>query len=209
MLRKWIERWGIPTDHFDPDAVRNEALAGGRSGPRPLDEILVAGSTYPRGHLKRRLYDAGLKTRSCELCGQGEVWRDRPMALILDHVNGDSTDNRLENLRIVCPNCAATFETHCGRKNRGDRRRACELCGKAFEAAYGRQRFCSRECGSRHPRSGRRPSLRRVERPPLDQLRLEVELHGYRGTGRRHGVTDNAIRKWIRAYEAEGTPCRA
>jgi HNH endonuclease len=40
------------------------------------------------------------------------------MALILDHINGVRDDNRLENLRIVCPHCAATFETHCGRKTR-------------------------------------------------------------------------------------------
>ena len=39
------------------------------------------------------------------------------MALILDHINGVPNDNRLENLRIVCPNCAATLDTHCGRKN--------------------------------------------------------------------------------------------
>ena len=40
------------------------------------------------------------------------------MGLILDHINGVRDDNRLENLRIVCPNCAATLDTHCGRKNR-------------------------------------------------------------------------------------------
>ena len=49
--------------------------------------------------------------RRCELCGQTESWRGRTMALILDHVNGVPTDNRLENLRIVCPNCAATLDT--------------------------------------------------------------------------------------------------
>jgi hypothetical protein len=40
------------------------------------------------------------------------------MSLIIDHINGVGDDNRLENLQIVCPNCAATLDTHCGRKNR-------------------------------------------------------------------------------------------
>ena len=64
------------------------------------------------------LFEEGLKERRCEMCGQDENWHGRTMSLILDHINGVPDDNRLENLRIVCPNCAATLETHCGRKNR-------------------------------------------------------------------------------------------
>lgn len=82
-LRKWAEAWSIPTDHFDPDAVRNAAL---RRGAVPLEEVLIKGSTYSRGKLKERLYEAGLKRRACELCGQGELWHGRRMALILDHI---------------------------------------------------------------------------------------------------------------------------
>lgn len=76
--------------------------------------VLCEHSTCNRLHLKRRLYKEGLKQRRCELCGQNEVWRGRAMALILDHVNGVHDDNRLQNLRIVCPNCNATLDTHCG-----------------------------------------------------------------------------------------------
>lgn len=79
------EIWRIPTDHFDPDQARNEALGRGQIS---LSSILVAKSTYSRGHLKARLFKEGLKLRSCEMCGQDEIWRDRRMALILDHVNG-------------------------------------------------------------------------------------------------------------------------
>ena len=47
-----------------------------------------------------------------------------------------------------------------------------------------------------------RPATRRVERPPHDQLVREIEELGYLAVGRRYGVSDNAIRKWRRAYEA-------
>lgn len=119
------------------------------------------------------------------------------MAMILDHVNGDATDNRLENLRIVCPNCNATLETHCGRnKPRGRPPRACESCGDQFRATHANQRFCSRTCST----ATIAPLRRLAERPPLDELLDMIDREGYLAVGRRFGVSDNAIRKWLRAY---------
>ena len=163
LLKKWLDRWGIPTGHFDPDRGRDAAL---RRPLKPLHEVLVAGSSYSRKDVKRRLFAEGLKRCECELCGQGEMWRGRVMALILDHVNGVRDDHHLENLRIVCPNCAATLDTHCGRKNRMDRpERECAHCDGAFIPRYPTQRYCSRACGSRWDRRGKPiTAARRVER---------------------------------------------
>jgi hypothetical protein len=203
LLKKWLERWVVDTAHFDMRARRSEGVRAAR----PLAEILVEASSYARSNLKARLYAEGLKLPICELCGQDEVWRGRPMGLILDHVNGVRDDNRLQNLRIVCPNCAATLETHCGRKNRLEPvERSCALCGTRFRAKTARQRYCSRACGTRSPRPTRgvpKPERRRVERPPYAELMAEIKATSYLAVGRKYGVSDNAIRKWVRQYERE------
>lgn len=201
-VQKYARLWDIPTDHFDPSAVRRRANA---ARAVPLAEVLVERSTYSRGTLKRRLYAEGLKARACEICGQGEEWQGRRMALILDHVNGVGDDNRLENLRIVCPNCAATLDTHCGRNPVLARPRRCLECGEPFMPQHPRHRYCSMTCVGRRNAEAfggvPHPERRRVERPPYDQLVADVEKSGFSAVGRRYGVSDNAVRKWIRAYE--------
>jgi hypothetical protein len=205
LLRKYVDEvWCIPTDHFD-------AGASARFLPRaskPMAEVLVRESTYSRGRLKQRLFEEGLKDRRCEMCGNGEVWRGSLMSLILDHVNGVPDDNRIENLRIVCPNCAATLDTHCGRKNRRPPSvRSCERCGRDFVVKYRTHRYCTHACGCRWDRSKLRgrpnPSSRKADRPPFAQLLEEIEGTSYTAVGRKYGVSDNAVRKWVRFYERQ------
>jgi hypothetical protein len=164
----------------------------------------VEGSNYKRTHLKQRLYDEGLKEPFCELCGQDELWHGQRMSLILDHVNGVSDDNRIENLRIVCPNCNAKLETHCGRKNRIERGAdICWHCLEVYTPRFDGQKYCSRACGTRRHRGVPRPERRVVERPPYEELMEELRNSSYVAVGRKYGVSDNAVRKWVRAYERE------
>jgi len=208
IFRRYVDEvWQIPTDHFDPHRVRIEGLRRAQK-LTPLEDVLVQGSSYQRHKLKQRLYEAGLKNPECELCGQGPIWRGEEMSLIIDHINGVHDDNRIENLQIVCPNCAATLPTHCGRHNRRPPiELECPCCGVTFSTRRSSQRYCSSDCGSR----GRNQMLvgiphmsrRKVERPPFGHLLADIEALGWSATGRKYGVSDNAVRKWVRWFENE------
>jgi len=154
LLRHWVDDvWQIRTEHFDPAAARRAGLA---RKAIPLELVMVEASSYSRAHLKRRLFSEGLKQRQCEMCAQDENWRGGRLALILDHINGIPDDHRLENLRILCPNCAATLATHCGRKNLVTLQLLkCLHCGVEFQPRIKSQRYCSSECGVRWDRKGR------------------------------------------------------
>jgi hypothetical protein len=108
----------------DPAELDGQGWARGRTQPRrngrPLEDILVLGPPALNTHdLKLRLVRAGLLTWRCATCGLTS-WRGAPLSLHLDHVNGDRCDNRLENLRLLCPNCHSQTDTFAGR-NIGER----------------------------------------------------------------------------------------
>lgn len=85
---------------------------------KSLQDVFDGIETMSTGSLKYRLVQEGYKELKCEECGLGEEWNGKLLVLELDHINGNSKDNRLENLRILCPNCHSQTPTFRGRKNK-------------------------------------------------------------------------------------------
>ncbi|MEA2375385.1 MAG: hypothetical protein QOD53_1848 [Thermoleophilaceae bacterium] len=107
-----VEHFGMARKSFT-DAVRRGASIT-RPQATPIEQLLATGRHRGRWNLKRRLLSHGLKDGRCEDCGISE-WRGRALSLALHHVNGDGRDNRLENLRLLCPNCHSQTDNFAGR----------------------------------------------------------------------------------------------
>lgn len=113
-IKKHIQKIGLDISHFTGKGWR----AGSKIPTTPaidLKKILIKNSYIQSYKLKKRLYAEGIKSPICEICGWAQKAKDGRVPLELDHINGDRHDNRIKNLRILCPNCHSLQPTHRGR----------------------------------------------------------------------------------------------
>lgn len=122
VFKKRIQILNLDTSHF----VGQGHLKGKRNtwAPKlPLNKILVKNSTYNNtAALKRRLLQENKLQNKCSECGLNPKWNGKTLVLQLDHINRNYNDNRLHNLRLLCPNCHSQTSTFAGRNSGGQDR---------------------------------------------------------------------------------------
>lgn len=96
-----------------------KAINRGELKPRPqaMPIARLLATSQSRASVKRRLLNAGILKNRCDWCGLSQ-WRGRPLSIQIDHINGKRDDHRLENLRMLCPNCHSQTETFAAKNNR-------------------------------------------------------------------------------------------
>ncbi len=200
VFKRFEKSYNIDTSHFTGQGHMKGKTNTFRV--MPLTEILVKNYEYNSNKLRKRLIIEGIKEHKCECCGLKE-WLNEPIPLELDHIDGDHYNNTLENLKILCPNCHAKTPTYRGKNKRGKNsqtlknKKQIERIKKVYRCSscdIQLKRKCKTGlCSSCHSKS-----QRKVERPSKEQLIQEVKGSSYVAVGKKYGVSDNAIRKWIR-----------
>ena len=112
-IKRYIKLWNIDTSHFT-GKLWNKGKHTVCNPAKPLKEILKEDSIYQSYKLAKRLIKEGIKESKCECCNLSK-WQNKPIPLELHHINGIHSDNRLENLQLLCPNCHALTDSYRGK----------------------------------------------------------------------------------------------
>ena len=183
IVKKRIEQYNIDISHFS-------SIKGIK---RTEENIFIENSTASQATLRRWYLKGEYTPYICSICGQEPLWQGKELTLILDHINGSNHDDRLENLRWVCPNCNQQLDTTCGKnikniKKINNKIKYCVDCGKQITQNATRCIQCENK--------------NRQENKPItrEELKNMIRNTPFTRIGEQFGVSDNAIRKWCDFY---------
>ena len=206
-VKKRIKEMDLDSSHLPSGRGGwNKGLKNPNPGHRyTLDEILCKGSCWNGSiltTLKKRLIKNNIWEEKCYHCNL-TLWQHKKIPLEVDHVNGDRSDNRLENLRLLCCNCHALTHTWRGRnvkknnttKNntKKEKKGNCLICSGIINIQSSHCRTCAGKLQYRKRKVKNRPSLEE-----LLELKKTMSMVAI---GKKYGVSDNTIRKWIKNYK--------
>lgn len=191
-LKSKISEFGISTAHWIGSAAARGKPSRNRGKCVPLVDVLVESSTYSRASLKQRLISGGLLDKHCSECKLGTTWNGKALVLVLDHINGIRNDCRIDNLRLLCPNCNSQTPTFSGRNSKRKRRQnQCCVCAVKITKVATHCRNCA-------------PKNTKISWPTDRDLLTMVSESNVRQVSVRLGVTYNAVKSRLTKIRRSG-----
>ena len=182
IVKRRIQELGLDFKSSKPESVIREDK-----------DIFIEDSPVNQSTLRKKYFIGNYSEYKCTICGQEPFWNGKELTLTLDHINGHNKDDRLENLRWVCPNCDRQLDTFAGRNiQREENKNYCIDCGVEILQSSTRCIKCSSIANGL--------KARKVERPSREQLKSLIRFTSFTKIGQQYGVTDNAVRKWCDEY---------
>jgi 5-methylcytosine-specific restriction endonuclease McrA len=182
-LKKRIKEEKFDLTQFELNAKnwRKKFLIELRDKSAISKNVLTKNSSCSRHSLKRFLIKNDLLSYECAICKNKGEWQNQTLSLNLDHINGINDDNRLENLRFLCPNCHSQTDTFSGK-----RKKIIYSCPICFNRMAGYGATC--------PKCVKHPLKFEISREELYDLIVNKKI-AYLTLGKRFNVSDAAIKK--------------
>lgn len=201
VLRK-IQEFGLVEIKFKKRKFSKEEKEQ-RSVIADTKELLVLNGQrrVSTSYLRKRLIKDGILHNICSMCRSAPEWQNKPLVFHLDHINGNNKDNRIENLRLLCPNCHSQTDTYCGRNAKNSILYSAGIKTRKEIKVYKDKDGNTIDDGRYATKGIPRLDIRKVERPSKEELE-SLLLAGvpFIRIAAKYGVSDNAVRKWCSFY---------
>lgn len=170
-------------------------ITGGHSGnsKRICNEELFTYLDRDRSSvIRNRIIKDKILQYKCQKCGVEDKWLNEIIILELDHIDGDRFNNKLENLRFLCPNCHSQTETFCGKRKKVKQLRKCS-CGNIINKFYKKDNCAA--CQAKINES--------LIKPSLEQLKLDIYTLDAEKLKKKYHVRISKIKNWCLEYNIE------